>query len=365
MREGTPRGRTKWQVRMLLQQPAGAWLTRYSSLSADSFDNQDQQGAKVVTSAEQDSTTSDRQNQADAEAWRHARQEGRIVSEIAIDKIILDHMMRDRMVVDGAELEELKLSIRSNGLRLPIEVVALEDGAFGLISGWRRLTVMTQLQQEDPVRYCTVKAFVRPTYAAAALYTAMVEENELRAQVTPYERGRIAVMAARLGAFPDTEAAIETIFAAASKAKRSKIRSFAYVHEELGDMLHFPTDLSERNGLRLAYALREGYGDQLRHVLIRTASTGPAYEWAMLEPAVLAAEAIERCGDRGGRPKTPFTRPSGRAEPLANGISMERVLHEDGYSIRLRGAVVNAEMVDLLMGDLRRRLSPRPVWDRA
>jgi hypothetical protein len=44
---------------------------------------------------------------------------------------------------------------------------------------------------------------------------------------------------------------------------------------------------------------------------------------------------------------------------------MERVLHEDGHSIRLRGAVVDAEMVNLLMDDLRRRLSPLPLfqWD--
>lgn len=300
--------------------------------------------------------------QADAEAWRQAVQQGRIVRDIALEAIILDYMMRDRMVVDTGELDELKLSIRSNGLRLPIEVVALEDGSYGLISGWRRATVMAQLQQEDPAHPGTIQAFVRPAGAGAALYTAMVEENELRSQITPYERGRIAVMAAWLGAFPDTDAAIETIFAAASKAKRSKIRSFAFVHEELGDMLHFAPDLSERNGLRLAYALREGYGDQLRHVLIHTANTGPAYEWALLEPIVAAAEAIERPGDRGGRPKTPFARASGRVEPLANGISMERVLHEDGYSIRLRGRVVDAEMVDLLMDDLRRRLAPLPVW---
>jgi ParB family chromosome partitioning protein len=209
-------------------------------------------------------------------------------------------------------------------------------------------------------------AFVRPSYESGALYTAMVEENELRAQLTPYERGHIAVMSARLGAFVDTEAAIETIFAAASKAKRSKIRSFAYVHEELGDMLQFPTDLSERNGLRLAYALREGFGPQLRAALHGSRHSGPAFEWALLEPIVAAAEAVERLPDpgksnRGGRPKTQFARPSGRQEPLANGISMERVLHEDGYSIRLRGAVIDAEMIDLLMDDLRRRLGPIPV----
>jgi len=302
------------------------------------------------------------QDSADATRWREAQDEGRVVVDLPLESIIPDHVLRDRMVVDATEMEELKSSIRAHGLRLPIEVVPLADGQFGLISGWRRVTALQQLQDEAG-GVATVRAFVRAPHEAGALYTAMVEENELRAQLTPYERGRIAVMAAREGAFGDTEAAIEAIFAAASRAKRSKIRSFAFVHEELGDMLQFPTDLSERNGLRLAYALREGYAALLRAALRGSLQSGPAYEWALLEPVVAASEAIERGGDesavnRGGRPKTRFARPSGRQEALANDISMERVLHEDGYSIRLRGSRVDAGMVDLLMDELRRRLSP-------
>ena len=322
--------------------------------------------ARVADPLDVEKRVSNARDSVDAEAWRLAQHEGRVISEIALDAIDLEHMMRDRMVVDASEIDELKTSIRANGLRLPIEVVAIDGGRYGLISGWRRVTALQQMQEEDPESHYTIKAFIRPPYEAGALYTAMVEENELRAQITPYERGRIAVMSARLGAFVDTEAAIETIFAAASKAKRSKIRSFALVHEELGDMLQFPTDLSERNGLRLAFALREGFCEKLRTALRGSARSGPTYEWALLEPIVSAAEAVERLPDdahvnRGGRPRKQFTRPLGNTEALANGITMEGVYHEDGYSIRLRGRVVDAEMVDLLMDQLRRLLSPLPV----
>ena len=296
----------------------------------------------------------------DAEAWRLAQSEGRVISELPLDTIDIEHLHRDRIVVEAAELEELKTSIRANGLRLPIEVVALNDGRYGLISGWRRVTVMQQLRDDEGEAYATIKAIIRPPHEIGALYTAMVEENELRAQISHYERGRIAVVAARLGIFIDTEAAIETIFASASKAKRSKIRSFALVHDELGSMLQFPTDLSERNGLRLAYALREGYGQPLRGALLGSLRGGPTLEWALLEPIVAEAEAVERLPERGGRPRAQFSRPSGYQEGLANGITMERVLHEDGYSIRLRGTVVDVEMVNLLMDDLRRLLSPLP-----
>ena len=298
----------------------------------------------------------------DAEAWRHAVEQGRVITDLPLDQIDIDHMMRDRIVVETSELEELKTSIVANGLRLPIEVMRLADGRYGLISGWRRVTVLRRLQEEDRVRWSTIKAIIRPSYEAAALYTAMVEENELRSQVSPYERGRIAVVAANMGAFPDTEAAIETIFAAASKAKRSKIRSFAHVHDELGDVLQFPTDLSERNGLRLAYALREGYARQLRAALHGATRGGPALEWALLEPIVAGAEAVERLPDqqRGGRPRTRFAKSTRDPEELANGITMEWVLHEDGYSIRLRGQVVDVTMVDQLMDQLRRWLSRLP-----
>ena len=298
----------------------------------------------------------------DAEAWRQALQQGRVIADLAPDQIDLDYMMRDRIVVEAAELEELEASILAHGLRLPVEVVAMEDGRYGLVSGWRRVTVLRQLQAKDPEGWPTIKAIIRPPYEAAELYTAMVEENELRAQVTPYERGRIAVVAANLGAFPDTETAIETIFAAASKAKRSKIRSFAHVHDALGDMLKFPTDLSERNGLRLAYALREGYAQQMRGALFGAKPAGAALEWAVLEPIVAAAEAVERLPDpsRGGRPKIRFANITNDAKGLASGITLEQVQHEDGYSIRLRGAVVDGIIVDQLMDELRRWLSKRP-----
>lgn len=286
----------------------------------------------------------------DAEAWRLAQSEGRVVAELPLTAILLDHLMRDRLVVDADEIEELKASIRTNGLRLPIEVVALPEGRYGLISGWRRVTAMQALHREDPSLPATIKAFLRSSHEVGALYTAMVEENELRAQITPYERGRIAVMAAQQGAFADTETAIDTIFTTASKAKRSKIRSFAAVHAALGDALRFPTDLSERNGLRLAQALREGHGVELIRSLSGVPATDAAEEWAMLEPVLARAETGERLPARGGRPR--------RMPPpvFPKGIHIERVLHDDGYAIRLRGAAVTAELVDQLIAELQQRL---------
>ena len=299
----------------------------------------------------------DSRDARDAQFWREAGAEGRIVTLLPLEQIDDGHMMRDRMVVLAEDLDELRQSVQAHGLRLPIEVLPLEDGRYGLISGWRRLAVFRTLQEQEGDRWARIPTLIRAQAEAGALYTAMVEENEMRAPITPYERGRIAVMSAVLGAFPDTDTAVSTIFATASKAKRSKIRSFAQVHEELGEMLRFGPDLPERGGLRLAQALRQGWGPKLRHALIRSLG-GAAEEWALLEPILAEAEA-QAAGQsnsgpaRGGRPKrtAPLSAPR---MALAGGLSMERVAHDDGYSIRLRGPQIEPELVDMVMEEMRR-----------
>lgn len=297
----------------------------------------------------------------DATAWRQALEEGRVLLDLPLDALELSHLIRDRMVVNREELDELKSSIRANGMRAPVEVTDLGDGRYGLISGWRRVTVLGELQAEEGAAFATVKAILRKPDQMGAVYTAMVEENELRAQLSPYERGRIAVVSADQGAFNSPDHAIDEIFAAASKSKRSKIRSFAQIHEELGDMLKHPTEISERNGLRLAHALRQGMASDIRIALIKDQGRGPASEWALIEPFIVAAESMEREPERGGRPKAPkFAYPATKPKPLANGVTMEMLRHEDGFSVRLRGPYVDRELADLMMEELHRWLGKQP-----
>lgn len=52
-----------------------------------------------------------------------------------------------------------------------------------------------------------------------------------------------------------TKKALQTLFSTASRAKRSKIKSFIPVVEALGGYLKFPTELGERFGLQLSKAL--------------------------------------------------------------------------------------------------------------
>lgn len=275
-------------------------------------------------------STSDGQ---DAVLWRQAEAEGRVMRNLSVDRIVLDHITRDRTALDPEAMEELTASVRATGVRLPVEVVSLGDGTYGLISGYRRVAAVRALRAEGGEG--TVPAIVRAATDLGGSYARMVEENEVRSPLTPYERGRIAVVAAGQGAFADTGAAVAAIFASASKAKRSKIRSFAAVHEELGDLLRHAQGLSERNGLRLAGALRAGFATKLREALEEDAPDARA-EWAALEPVVREAEAGgPPPAERGGRPRRA---PHEERLRLPGGAVLLLRLGPGEADIRLRGA---------------------------
>lgn len=241
-------------------------------------------------------------DKADAAKWREAEEAGQVVMLVPLVKIDRDYLRRDRMQVEEDELQELIASIRTHGLRSPIEVVALEDGGYGLVSGFRRLEAFSRLNRSME-GFEEIPAFLRRGAESAAAYVAMVEENELRANLSPYERGRIAVLVAGQGVFASVEEAVEQLFAAASKAKRSKVRSFAAVHEGLGDLLQFPNLLSEKTGLKLATALRAGGQGALRKALAGAGSEDARAEAKLLDTALAALEPAPQDKARGGRPR--------------------------------------------------------------
>lgn len=302
----------------------------------------------------------------DAERFRQAEAEGLVLVEIATGQIVADELTRDRMVLDPEAMEELKTSISASGLRLPVEVFELEgvEGGprYGLLSGYRRLAAVKALAGDGTDdRFATIRAIVRTPGSVAGAFLAMVEENEIRASLTPYERGRVAVVAVGQGAYESVEEAVNGLFRAASKAKRSKIRSFALVHEELGDMLTFPEHLSERAGLRLAGAIRAGLSGRLREALASGQGTDPGEEWTLLVPMVELSEAETREPSKGGRPRRAASVP--RDAPgvyrLSNGVTIRRENDSKGYYIRLEGRSVDMDVVDTVMFEIKRLLEPR------
>jgi len=227
---------------------------------------------------------------------RSARDEGRMVLKLPLEAIEEAHLVRDRVVLDGDDMHTLKASLQARGQQTPIEVVDLGAGRYGLISGWRRLTGLRQLQDEtgNTDQFGVVQALVRAPDGAAQAYVAMVEENEIRSDLSFYERARISVQAAEQGIYPDVHTAVQSLFSSALAPKRSKISAFAVLVAQLDDVLRFPVAIPEKLGLALVSALqgRTGFGDNLRARLQQTPADTAAQERSTLDAALKAERGI-------------------------------------------------------------------------
>lgn len=296
-----------------------------------------------------------RLNRLDAERLKEAEEKGLLITEIPLDAINADNMVRDRSVIGRAELDELKLSIGVNGLRLPIEVTVANEGGYALISGYRRFLAHQEMAAETEDGPTTIKAIVRPTADLAASFVAMVEENEIRENLSQYERGRIAVLAARENAFKSTEDAIRMLFFSASKAKRSKIKSFAEIFEAFGDLLSYAEEMTERRGLRIVAALRQGAEEKMREALAAIRAKSFEDEWNAVLPIIEKIEEGPAPAKKMGRPKAEV-QPGWQGKDtlhLSSGVTLIKCLDSNGYFIRLKGRAVDTETVDSAMEYLR------------
>ena len=217
-----------------------------------------------------------------AQELTDARENGRLIQRLPLDAIVDDHLERDRLLgaIDADEMASLVDSIRDRGQQTAIEVTALPDGRYGLISGLRRLTALREIPEID-----TVLALVRHPNDAADAYQAMVEENEIRTGLSFYERGRIVMRAVDSGVFRADKVALHHLFKSVPRAKRSKINSFVTVARALDGRLRFPTALTEKLGLAIAKAL----GDDPKFIaqLHVALAASPAQD-ATSEAAVIA-----------------------------------------------------------------------------
>lgn len=122
--------------------PRGPLTAPIAQIAADSAAAHDPRPADLRAEVARD--------KADAEVLRDAQGRGLVMAELSIDEIDADAMVRDRVVLDAAEMDELKGSISKTGLRLPIEVYELPEpeGAlrYGLLSGYRRLKAVRDLR---------------------------------------------------------------------------------------------------------------------------------------------------------------------------------------------------------------------------
>ncbi len=274
---------------------------------------------------------------------------------IPLAEIDAEALSRDRTRHDEADATELRLSIARHGLRMPIEVFALADPApphrWGLISGFRRLAAFRALAAtaRDPARFAAIPAFVRAPATADAAYVAMVEENAIRAGISPWEQAMVAVNAARAGAWPGIDAAIAALYASLSRHKRARIRAIATVADELDAHLAAPEYLSERQLLRLAPLIPRGFADLLRAVLADADAHGPDEQWRALLPVILEAERpdLAETDPRPGRPRRLLDLPS-------RGLTIRRQLTSTGWTLHFTGRDASSNLLDAVFDEIER-----------
>lgn len=300
-----------------------------------------------------------------AAAVEGARANGQMIELLPIGAIDTGYLVRDRLEQDGDDMAALLASIRARGQQTPIEVVRLPepvDGAlYGLISGWRRLTALTRLYAEtQDDQFATVRTLVITPASAQDAYVAMVEENEIRVNLSHYERARIVVRAVREGVYPTPRAALQGLYAAISRSKRSKIGSFMTVVEAWDRVLFHPTAISEKLGLALARGLAEdpGFVETVKARL----KTGPRNR-AAEELALLAAAVNDHSPARIPKPhKQDGPRLSvpgdiqgrdGVGDPLRPGLTLRHIRKDQ--RIELSGPDVTAAFLADLKDWLQRR----------
>ena len=264
-----------------------------------------------------------------------ARSGGRLIDLLPLDTIEAGHLVRDRLEQDEDEMAALMASLTARGQQTPIEVVTLPGPTprYGLISGWRRLSALRRLHaQTGEDRFDRIKALIIAPGSAQEAYVAMVEENEIRVNLGHYERARIAKRAVEEGVYASQRAALQGLYAAAPRAKRSKIGSFVTLVAALDDVLRFPTAISEKLGLALVKRLNEtpGFAEELRQRLTEAQSSEPAQELALLQAAL---------DDQSPAPQPrPKTKPPTRYD-IASGLVLRH--WEDGDKIEISGDQVD------------------------
>ena len=278
-----------------------------------------------------------------------ARETGRLVLDLPLGAIAADHLTRDRLPAEDEDMAALKASLAAHGQRSPIEVTPLAGGLpYGLISGWRRLAALRALLSETgDARFATVQALVRRPESAEDAYVAMVEENEIRVGLSPYERARVAALATRRGVFPTEKAALLALFATASRPKRSRIRAFLELYHALDGALRFPAHLPERLGLALVEAVRAGRGPEIAAALAAAAPGSPGAERAVLEASLRPPRAPgEKAAAKAGEKPV-------RSEPRP-GVVLREALSGPTPTLVLKGPGVTpalaAEIRRLLQG---------------
>jgi ParB family transcriptional regulator, chromosome partitioning protein len=270
-------------------------------------------------------------------------------------EIDADALPRDRTTLDETALVELETSILLTGLRQPIEVWAFRtprptahpDAAgghrYGLISGMRRLSAFKRIHAGNPD--ARIPAFLRHPADIPDAMARMVAENEIRSDISPWEKGRLVVQAVDEEIFDTLDAAVNGLYPTLDRDRRRRIRAVAEVVSEIGDnLLSFPETLSHKQLTRIAAAIRHGLGDLIQKALIQSDDLSPEGQWKIIRAILDEADHEARNPRTGYRPG----RPRRMIQPRRN-LWIRREKTSEGWNLRFTGPDATGPLMEDIM----------------
>ncbi len=262
------------------------------------------------------------------------------IHQIPLNDIDEYALPRDRDALDQTDLSDLTLSIAAHGLRMPIEVFpATGPKPYGLISGFRRLSAHRELTLD------TIPAFIRQPADIPSALAAMIEENEIRADITPWERAKIVLTAIDHGHFDTIDAALPRLYPTYDRFRQTRLRAVAEVVAHFGEStLTDPRALSQRQLTRLATNLRAGMGDTMLVALQESSDKSPATQWSLLAAICEDAEAeakASRLQYKEGRPRHHVR--------VQNDLTVRRERTKDGWTLRFTGRTACGPLMEDIM----------------
>ena len=249
---------------------------------------------------------------------------------------------RDRSVICPIALDELAGSIRAHGLRLPVELTRDGDG-YALVSGYRRLLAFRALEQRHGAAFASIPALVRPPESLIEGFARVVEENDIRQNLTPWERGRTLIVARDAG-LDTLDAALAKLYPHADRRKRSRLRMLAEVVDAMDGWLETPEDWSENRLMRLGSVLRSGW-DKLLYSALDDAGEGA--EWEAMLPLIEEAEALPV--EQRNTPDRPR-----RLAHIPRGLTIRREKTKTGFVLHITGRRATDAVVGEVMEEIER-----------
>ena len=271
---------------------------------------------------------------------------------IPLSAIDAHALPRDRDSFDAEAQSELERSIASAGLRQPIEVWTLSaprgDHLYGLISGFRRMNAAQELGHD------TIPAFLHTPRDIPDAMAAMVTENEIRSQISPWEKGGLILDCLQSELFDTEETAIDALFGTLSRQKKARLRSITMVVQLFDGVLATPRALSIARIERMAAAVRAGWEDLLLDALRTSNSDTLAGQWSALDPVLTEALNPQHNESAPGTRNAPR-----RSFKFKNNLHIRRELTRSGWILRFSGpeAKVPGLMYDV-MEHIERMFSP-------